>query len=102
MIVCALAGCFVAKYFSALRAFFAGLFQSRGSLGVKRACDSGEDHRMMLVMRGEPGAYYYEIRQLYVPGGRVVRSCVLDSGKSQASHRIALRQGNAAMDRLLK
>ena len=102
MLVCTLAGCFVAKFFPALRAFFADLFTSKGSVGVKRCCDSGEDHRMMLVMRGAPRAYYYEIRQLYVPGGRVVRSCVLDSGKTQASYRKVLRQGNAAMNRLLK
>ncbi len=88
----------VSKFFVSVCNLICG---KRATLGLVRV-SNGDNHQMQLWIFGSAAGYRYEVRNAFVPGGKMVRSCVLDSGSSQAKRKIALRDGNASMDRLLK
>ena len=69
-----------------------------------RVQDSGKCHQLQLWIHGvDGGLFNYEIRQAYVPGGRLTKSAVLDSGKAPfADQQAALAAGNAAFDTCMR
>lgn len=55
-------------------------------------------HQVQLWFWNNGGAFVFEVRQAYVPNGRVVRSCVLDSG-SDADETVAREHAKTSFAR---
>lgn len=75
---------------------------SERRIGCVERKESGVNHEMQLWIHQQDGLYHFEIKQWYKTSVRYTRACTLETGKPQASYKLALEQGQAAMERLLK
>lgn len=69
---------------------------STGLTGLIDRADSTGSHQLQLWIESSAHGYRYLIRSAYMPGGRLVRSCVLDSGPSDRNHQAVKEAGESA------
>jgi hypothetical protein len=53
---------------------------THGSFGLIDKADGTNAHQLQLWFLRIPTGYSFEVRNAYMPGGKLVKSCVLDSG----------------------
>ncbi|MBX9691038.1 MAG: hypothetical protein K2Z81_01570 [Cyanobacteria bacterium] len=59
----------------------------------------GNDHELQLWIEPREGGFCFVVRSAYVPGGKQVRRCELDSGSILADYDEVLKLGRAAFER---
>lgn len=69
---------------------------SNASIGLIDRADSTGSHQLQLWIESSGHGYRYLIRSAYMPGGRLVRSCVLDSGPCDRNYKTVRGAGESA------
>lgn len=69
---------------------------STGLTGLIDRAESTGSHQLQLWIESSAHGYRYLIRSAYMPGGRLVRSCVLDSGPSDRNYQSVREAGESA------
>lgn len=73
---------------------------STGLTGLIDRADSTGSHQLQLWIESSAHGYRYLIRSAYMPGGRLLRSCVLDSGPFDQNYQSVRGAGESAFARL--
>lgn len=75
------------------------LVEQQPSLGLLCKTTKGTQQTQLWI-RGSKDGFYYEVRAAYCPGGQIIRSCVLETGKLEADRNKAVQDGKVAYQRL--
>jgi len=72
--------------------------QQSKAFGLIDKADGGNAHQLQLWFEAAAGGWRWTVRNAFMPGGKMVRSCVLDSG-TDADEDTARRLGQESFDR---
>jgi hypothetical protein len=73
------------------------LFMALTSIGLVDTKPAGDEHQLQLWIHGSDNGYHFELRQAYMPNGKQLRQCVLDTGKTKETRQAAVDEGLAAL-----